>query len=150
MSVICIIVPVVIGGWPVVSAVAAAAAAGLGFKLMKRTEVQEEKDVTNEVQITDEKSQIIEEALKPEEELVFTKDDITLTLKKDVHERLTICVKGINRSNEELNKIGKQFLNKIKQQYAYQKIKEEITKRGFNIVQETTEERRIKLVLRKY
>ena len=149
MSVIIIIVPVVVGGWPVFSALAAAAAAGLGFKLLKNTEIKQEETV-NEVELTDEKSKVIEESLKPEEELVFTKEGITITFKKDMRERFTICVRGENKSEEELKKIGTQFLNKIKQQYAYQKIKDEMTKRGFNIVQETTEERRIKLVLRKY
>ncbi len=149
MPIIVIIVPVVIGGWPVFSALAAAAAAGLGFKLLKKTEIKQEKTM-NEVELVDEKSKVIEESLRPEEELVFTREGITITFKKDIREKFTICVRGENKSEEELKKIGTQFLNKIKQQYAYQKVKDEMTKRGFNIVQETTEERRIKLVLRKY
>ncbi len=150
MSVVCIIVPIVVGGWPVFSSLAAAAAAGLGFKLMKKAEVKAEKSKINEIEIVDEKSQIIEESMKPEEELVYTKGDITITLKKDVREKFTICVKGENRTNEELHKIGTQFLNKIKQQYAYQKIKSEMTKKGFTIVQETTAEGRIKILLRRF
>lgn len=151
MSVVCIIVPVVIGGWPLFSALAAAAAAGLGFKLMKQTEIKREEETTmNEIEIADEKSEVIEEALKPEEELVFTREGITVTFKKDVRGKFTICVSGENKTNEELNRVGRQFLNKIKQQYAYQKVKQEITKKGYTVVQETTEEGRIKILLRKY
>ncbi|MEO0136361.1 MAG: DUF1257 domain-containing protein [candidate division WOR-3 bacterium] len=151
MSIVCIIVPVVVGGWPVFSSLAAAAAAGLGFKLMKKTEVKRvEKKTINEIELADEKSEVIEESLKPEEELVFTREGITVTFKKDVRGKFTICVSGENKTNEELNKVGRLFLNKIKQQYAYQKVKQELTKKGYTLVQETAEGGRIKLLLRRF
>lgn len=145
-----IITPVIIGGWSVISSLAAVAAAGLGYKLLKRSVKETPEQTVHEIELTDENSKIIEESLKPEEELVFTKGDITLILKKDTREKFTICARSKTRSDKELTKIGSLFLDKIKQQYAYQKVKEEMTRRGFNIVQETTEQKKIRIVLRRF
>ncbi|MGQ9817030.1 MAG: DUF1257 domain-containing protein [bacterium] len=150
MSLTCIIVPIVVGGWPLLSTLAAAAAAGLGYKLMNRREVAVKESSINEIEITDEKSRLIEDSLKPEEELIFTKEGITITFKKDVREKFIICVQGENKSNEVLNRVGRQFLNRIKQQYAYQKVKEEMNKKGFNVVEETKIGNRIRIVLRRF
>jgi len=149
MSVTIFVIPVIIGGWPLLASLAAAAAAGLGFKMIKQSKVQAVEQ-ENQIELTDEKSQIIEDSLKPEEELVFTRSGVTVTIKKDLRDKFTICVRAKNKTNEELTTTGRLFLNKIKQQYAYQKVTEEMTKRGYNIIQEQKEGQRIKITLRRF
>jgi len=151
MSVVVIITPVIIGGWPAFSALASAVATHLGFKLLvKSTDERERVSNVNEVELVDEKSQVLEESLRPEEELVFTRAGITITCKKDVREKFTICVRGEGKTDEELKTIGQTFLNRIKQQYAYQKVVSELTNRGFSLVEEETEGQRIRLTLRRF
>lgn len=151
MSVIIIITPVIVGGWPIFSSLVAAAAARLGFKLLEKTKaIREQQKTIKEVELVDEQSQIIEKSLKPEEELTFSKEGITVTCQKDVRDKFSIHVSGENRTDDELRQIGQMFLNKIKQQYAYQTVMQEMTKRGYNVVQEETEGQRIKLLLRKF
>ncbi len=151
MSVAIVVVPVLVGGWPVFGALASLAAAKMGYKIIKSVQRKEKKELCErEIEIVDEKSKILEESIKEEEELVFQKEDISLILKKDIHKKFVICVKGKNKKEEELEKIGKGFLNEIKKQYAYKKIKEEVTKKGFTVVEEKNEGNNIRLILRKF
>ncbi|MDI6755229.1 MAG: DUF1257 domain-containing protein [Thermodesulfobacteriota bacterium] len=150
MSALILIVPVIIGGWPVFGALAAAAAAGLGFRMMKDVPTKKiQADGENQIEIADEKSQVIADSLKPDEEMVFSDGEAAVTFKKDAREKFTICVTGKNKSKQELNKIGRAFINKIKQKYAYQKVMAEMTRQGYNVVQEEKEGRKIRLLLRK-
>ena len=150
MSVVITIAPIIIGGWAAFDALATVVAARLGYKLLKGVEHRVEVTRCKEIELVDDKSRVIKESLKPEEKLVFTKSGITITCKRDTRGKFSIWVRGENKTDEELRTIGQTFLNQIKQQYAYQKVVEEITKHGFSIVQEETEGQRIKLVLRKF
>lgn len=151
MSVAIVIVPVLVGGWPVFGTLASLAASKMGFKLIKTAQRKEKKEIDErEIEIVDEKSKILEESIKEEEELVFNREDISLIIKKDIHKKFVICVKGKNKKEEELERIGKSFLKEIKKQYAYKKIKEEVTKKGFTVIEEKKEGNNIRLILRKF
>lgn len=149
MSVVCVITPVIIASWPLFSSIAAAAGAKLGLKLIENDNIEKNKLIEKDLELVEEESQILKEMLKGEEEMVLKKDDILITLKKDERDKIKICING-NRKKEELKKIAKEFSNKIKQQFAYFKVKEEMKKKGYSLVQEEFESGRIKLVLRKY
>lgn len=150
MSVVVIITPIIVGGWPIFSALASAAATRLGFKLQESSRCLTDIDKEKEIVINDDTSTIIEDALRTEEELTFTKEGITVICKKDVHDNFTICARGKNKSDHELSRIGQSFLNKVKQQYAYQRVMEEMKNRGFNVIQEENEGQRIKIVMRRH
>lgn len=150
MSVVCVITPVVIASWPIISTIATAAGAKLGFVLLKDKGRKKQKILDDDIEIIEDDSQILKETLKEEEEMVFIKGDLKITLSKDERDKIKICVNGKNKSREELKKIGKEFSNKIKQQFAYFKVKEEMKKKGYSLVQEEMEKGKIKLILRKY
>lgn len=150
MSVTVLIVPIVVGGWPMLCTLASAVATGLGYRLMQNVEKVKKETAVKEIEITDEASKVIEESIKPEEELVFVRSGIAVTFKKDLRDRFTICVKGEKKSEEELRRVGKLFLNRIKQQFAYKIIKEEMTRRGFNMVEENIDGKNIRIKLRKF
>lgn len=149
MSVVCVITPVVIASWPIITTIATAAGAKLGFVLLKDIERKKQKIHGDDIEIIEDDSQILKETLK-EEEMVFVKGDLKITLSKDERDKIKICVNGKNKNREELKKIGKEFSNKIKQQFAYFKVKEEMKKKGYSLVQEEMEKGKIKLILRKY
>lgn len=151
MSVIVVMVtPVLIGGWSILGPLISAAAAALGYKLLGRSIKKAQGRNSSGIEIADENSEMIEETIVPEEELVFEKDGIVLTFKKDARGKFAICVDGEGKTKEELTTAGKTILNKIKQQYAYRRIVNEMGKRGYNVVEEERAGNQIKLILRRF
>ncbi|OGL47333.1 MAG: hypothetical protein A2161_02955 [Candidatus Schekmanbacteria bacterium RBG_13_48_7] len=148
MSVIFLVTPVLAASWPVFCSAAGAAAASLGFKLLKNVNVTEQlKTIELEV----ENSNVLTDQVKADNELMFGKDDLKIRIYKDARGQCSIHVMGSGRSDEELRAEGTKLINKIKQQYAYQKVVQELKNRGFSITnEEISEQGRIKIQLRKF
>ena len=149
MSCVFLVTPVVIASWPIFCAAASVAAASLGFKTLKGIEVTGK--ISEGVELDLEGSEVLTDQVKEDEELIFGKDDFQVRVYKDTRGRCAIHVKGEGRSKEELQAEGTALVNKIKQQYAYQKVTQELKDKGFSITEEeVTEEGRIKIHLRKF
>lgn len=94
-------------------------------------------------------SEVLAESIGDEKELQFTKEKVTITFRKDERRRLSICVSGVTKTEEELRQLGDQFAQSLVQQFVYQKIKRELQRRKFNVAQEeTTPENVIRLTVR--
>jgi stage V sporulation protein SpoVS len=52
-------------------------------------------------------------------------------------------VSGKNKTEAELQAIGQTVMNRILQQYAYQRVMEELEKRGFTVVKEEVDENQV-------
>jgi len=149
MSIIFLVTPVVIGGWPILSAAACAAAATMGFNVLQG--VQQEQ-CENNVELTVENSEIITERMRADEDLILAKGDIRIRIYKDARGQCAMHVMGGNgKSTQELRQEGTELINRIKQQYAYQRITQELKQKGFSIAQEAiTDEGKIKISLRRF
>ncbi|MBF0225483.1 MAG: DUF1257 domain-containing protein [Desulfobacterales bacterium] len=153
MSCIFIISSAVVAGWPTFCAAAGVAAASLGFKILKDENMYQatEVNVEKKVELDIEGSEVLTDRVRPDDEMIFSKDDIKVHIYKDPRGRCAMHVYGIGKSDEELKEQGTHLIHKIKQQYAYQKVTQELKNKGFSITQEElTQEGRIRLSLRKF
>jgi len=150
MSVIFLVTPMVTAAWPVFCGAAAAAAASLGFSVLEEVPECVESGMKS-VELEVQNSEILTDQVRADEEMRFTRDDITVRVYKDPRGRCAIHVMGEQKTEEELREEGTRFMNRITQQYTYQKITREMKDRGFAITEEeVTEEGRIRICLRKY
>ncbi len=153
MSAVIILAPVVVTtAWPIISAAAVTVMASLGYATVSTavdiaTEVN--VDTTNTVELEVENSQELGDSLGREEELVFAKDNIVVTFKRDIRGRLQVCVSGDGISKVELRKMGEELANKVVQQYVYNRVVSELQETDMSIIdQEVDEDETIKIKLR--
>lgn len=136
MSVVFVIVPSMVGGWPILMAAIAAACSALGYQVLKggkvRTSVAE---VGKSVSMTLD-AQALSDALEREETVTVVQSDVTISFHKDPRGRVTMHVSGKDKTEAELQEIGQKVMNRILQQYAYQRVMQELEKRGFTLIKE--------------
>lgn len=151
-------------GWnlPLVWPIVLSAAGALGYKVMTnpdnnallRGDINKELTSLNtvELKIDHEISEVVESEVKRDEVLRFTKDDIILVFKKNLRGKFSIEVSGPNtRTKHELKELGNEFLSVVVQQFSYNRMAEQMERRGANIIgEEVTEEGDIILKLRRW
>jgi hypothetical protein len=123
----------------------------LGYQMQKITPlaVKPMEPQLRNLELEIKNSEVVAEGLDEEEELQFKKDTVTITFRKDERRRLSVCVSGVTKTEEELRQLGNQFAQGLVQQYVYQKIKRELQRRKFTVAQEeTTPENVIRLTVR--
>ncbi|NOY74432.1 MAG: hypothetical protein GXP32_01405 [Kiritimatiellaeota bacterium] len=151
MSAVIIMTPVVIAAWPVISAAVVGAVGAMGYAAVNSNLVDGEIDIENSVDLEIANSEIAAENMSREEELLFTKGDITLTFKRDIRGKLKICVAGKNHSDNELRRIGTEISQKVTRQFIYNRIVSELKNADFSIVdQEVGENDAIKIQVRNW
>ena len=151
MSCVLILTPVVVASWPVISVAVVSAAASMGYCAATAGMQQREEIENNQktVKIELDNSQVIEEAMSRGQKLVFTKENVTLTIERDVRGKLSIHVNGLNRTNAELKAIGNEIVGRIIQQFVYNKVMQELKKSDLSVVdQEVMKDDTIKIKLR--
>lgn len=143
MSVVFVIVPSIVGGWPVLMAAIAAACSSLGYQLLKGTKNRvSTSEAGKSVSLTLD-AQALSDVMEREESVTVVQGDVTITFSKDPRGRVTMHVKGENKTEGELQAIGQTVMNKILQQYAYQRVMQELEKRGFVVVKEEVDEQQV-------
>lgn len=138
MSCMFVVVPAVAVGWPLLCGAIAAASASLGYKaLTTDANLNTDKvDLEQSVDITLDNSSIVAESMKRESRFVITRDDIVATFERAANGRCVVHVTGKNRSDHELNAIGKELVGRVTQQYAYNKVMTELKSQGFTVNEE--------------
>jgi hypothetical protein len=144
MSVVFVVVPAVAAGWPVIAAAVGAACAALGYGAQRLSEQRTsakvvEEPTTHQVELEMANAEVIGEALAREQSLQVEKDGVVATFSKDARGSLRLHVQG-ERSQKELSAIGTELLNRVRQQYAYEKVKSELVSKGFVLVDEHVDE----------
>ena len=141
MSAVCILAPVVMGGWPAFSAAVVAAAASLGYVVsedqVKRFGLfgkvkNEGRSVTLEI----ENSELVTDQLGRDQKIVVTRDGVTVTFNRDARGKVELSVKGEGHEDGALRAFGEELSQRVVQQYVYQRITEEMRAKGFNVVDE--------------
>lgn len=146
-----VLTPMVGWAWPAVAPIVTAAAAALGYKQMvdkgppdllrsrltKRLENMRRETVALDSVLTE----VISEDLGTDERMVFERDDFLLVFRKDTRGKFFVDVSG-KRSVSGLNlKLrGEEFARELIQKFAYNKMIEQIERRGATVIQEEVKE----------
>lgn len=154
MSCVCILTPVVIAAWPAFSAAVVAAATSLGYQVASEASAvaktaSASPKTSGRVELEIENSEVVTSQLGREQRLAVTREGVTVTFSRDARGRASLCVTGAGRSDEELRAAGEELSQAVVQQYVYQKLMDEMRARGFNVVEEeTNQDRSIRLKVR--
>ena len=121
---------------PIFAAAATAAATALGFsaagtKVKAKTGVEVTLENGAEATAAD---------LALGEERVFVKDDITVRIQRDGRGKVSVSVHGETQTRAEIEQVGREFTQRIAQQFAYHRLVTELKQRNLNMVEETVDE----------
>ncbi|MHC4201107.1 MAG: DUF1257 domain-containing protein [Planctomycetota bacterium] len=132
-----VLIPGAVAAWPVIAAAAAAAAAALGYAAGRPPE--DVKEMT-EVELTVAEAESVVADMALGEELVFVKGDVQVAFVRDAGGGVSVKVRGVGKTEEELRVMGQQMAGALTQQYAYHKIVTELKERNLDLVEEEVDE----------
>ena len=154
MSAVIVMAPVIVASWPIISAAVVGAVTAMGYSAVaskNNVGSEIEMDIEKSIDIEIGNSDVVSENMAREEELVFTKNDITVTFKRDIRGKLRICVTGTNRPDSELERVGQEISQKVTQQFIYNRVISELKNSDFSIIdQEVAENDTIKIHVRNW
>ena len=143
MSTVVILTPVIIGGWPTITAAIAGAATALGLAVkesvkeeVKQAVQQEAANVEQQVEIALAESEVLAQSMATDKEIVLTKGNVELRVRRDERGRCTVCAKGKGHSKAELKQMAEQFTQKMTQCFVYNRVATELKNKGFQTVNE--------------
>jgi len=140
MSCVCILAPVVIAGWPAFSAAVVAAATSLGYQVVseagKHSHTAVANDRSGKIDLEIPQSELVTGHLGRDQRLAVTRDGVTVTFSRDARGKAALCVTGNGQSDEVLRALGEELSGRVVQQYVYQKLMDEMSSRGFVVVEE--------------
>jgi hypothetical protein len=156
MSTIIILTPIVIAGWPSIVAATVGAAAALGLSVGKMaheettealTETQKQGITTAEVELDE--SRVVAQSMGSQKEIVVSKGDVELRVKRDTRGRCVVSATGKGKSKAELVEIAESFAGKVTQVYTYNKVMGELHAKGMKIAnEEVTADQSIRINVR--
>ena len=146
MSSVVVVTPLIVAGWPIISAAVTAAVASMGFSVLQQTAPPVAVKIKNRAEIEVEDSEILQESAA---EIVVERQGIRAVFSRDARGSLKLCVEGEGHSKVELKKIGEELLGRVTQQYVYHRIVSELQERHMTIVdEEVSADRTVKLRVR--
>jgi hypothetical protein len=151
MSSVIVVTPLIIAGWPAITAAVTAALGSLGYAVTKdttsRRRVATDGKTRAEIEVED--SEILEGGGATGEELVVEKDGIRAVFSRDARGALKLCMEGEGYSKPELRKIGEELIGRVTQQFVYHKMITELKERHMVVVdEEVAEDRTIRIRVR--
>jgi hypothetical protein len=145
MSCVCILVPVVVAGWPAFSAAVVAAATSLGYQVANEAHASlgelnpRTVTATGRVELDIPNSELVTGQLGRDQRISVTRDGVTVTFSRDARGKAALCVTGNGQSDEELRALGEELSGCVVQRYVYQRLMDEMRQRGFTVVEEETD-----------
>jgi hypothetical protein len=137
MGAMIVITPLLVAGWPAITAAVTAAVGSMGFTIAQSAvpiESHLSKTVRTEIDVED--SEILHESAGSGEELVIERDGVRGVFSRDARGALKLCLEEKGRTQTELKQIGDEVIGRVTQQYAYHRIVTELKSRGMPIVDE--------------
>lgn len=154
MSAVLILTPIIIASWPAITAAVAGAASAMGMVVNEKVkEVARENQKTSEetVEIELSESEIIAASITADKEIVVSKGDIEIRIKRDQDGRCVVCAKGKGHSEAELKQTAEQFSQKLTQCYIYDKVMRELKSKDFQVInEEVTNDQSIRIHVRRW
>lgn len=150
MSVVCILTPVVIAGWPAFSAAVAAAATSLGYTVMEANDAARLTESTGtKVALEIANSEVVTGTLGRDQRIAVHRAGVTVIFSRDERGRASLCVTGSDQTEAQLRACGEELSHAVVQSYVYARLKDEMRKREFVVVEEETNtDRSIRLKVR--
>lgn len=142
MSCVCILAPVVVAAWPAFSAAVVAAATSLGYVAVAET-ANDRTTVAldtacRRVELEMPQSEIVTAQLQRDQQMTVRKDGISITFARDARGKVSLCVEGAGHSQAALEAAGQEMSGRVIQQYVYQRLRDEMRRRDFLVVEEET------------
>ena len=155
MSVVFVVIPVVAGSWPLISAAIVAAGAAMGYHAAKQAEANLAGEMGGAAQagvsLVMENSQIVSETLLRGEAFTLAREGLTATFRMDGRGQCMVHVGGQGKSDHELEEAGRELMDRVRQQFAYAKVMGELEDRGFEVVaQEVDADNAIRVRVRRW
>ena len=156
MSSVIVLTPLVIAGWPVITAAVTAAIGSMGFTVVSnaaRGTIDAKKSTApkNRAEIDVEDSEILAETTSAAgtNEIVVERDGVRAVFSRDARGALKLCMEGEHLSKAELRRIGEELIGRVTQQYVYHRIVTELQQRNMTIVdEEVAADRTVKIRVR--
>lgn len=153
MSSVIVITPLIIAGWPMITAAVTAAVGSMGFSIVAGVDLNATSSVKGQTktraEIEVEDSEILAESAGRGGEIVVVRDDVRCIFTRDARGALKLCVEGEGHSKAELKRIGEELIGRVTQQYVYHRVVTELQDRGMAIVDEqVTADRTVKIRVR--
>ena len=153
MSTVIVFAPLIVAGWPAITAAVTAAIGTMGFTLARSAVPGQitQGDGVNRAEIEVEDSEILQGTAGSGQQLVVERDGLRAVFSRDARQALKVCMEGKKHSKSELKKIGEELLGRVTQQYVYHRIVTELKDRNMSIVEEeVSEDRTVKIRVRNY
>jgi hypothetical protein len=140
MSSVLVVTPLIIAGWPVISAAITAAVGTMGFAAAQAQKagprVRQLADAKTRAEIEVEDAEILAGSGGTGEEMVVERDGIRAVFSRDARGALKLCMEGRGQSEAELKRIGEALIGRVTQQYAYHRVISELKERQMSILDE--------------
>jgi hypothetical protein len=150
---VCLVVavPLVLGSWPAISAAILAGGAALGYTaLSKENSVASlnedshskqalQQDLERSVQMTMSESQVVADSLLRGESFSMQRGDVQATFRVDGRGACQVHISGKNMTNAQLEAAGVELMDRVRQQFAYSKVMQEMEARGFQVQSQEVE-----------
>ncbi len=138
MSTVLVVTPLIIAGWPVLTAAVSAAVGTLGFAVAQSDPGSRRQmlGAKNRTEIDVEESEILAGTAGSGEEMVVERDGVRAVFSRDARGALRLCLEGHGLSKAELQRLGEELIGRVTQQYAYHRVISELKERQMNIVDE--------------
>jgi len=158
MSTVIVLAPVIIGSWPTITAAVAGAAAAMGLiaankakQEVKAAAAVEAHAKVNQAEVVLAEDQEVAKNLAREEEMVLTKGDVTVRVRRDARGRCTVCAEAAGYSKAQLKAIAQEFTQHLTRCFVYNRVMSEVKMRGFQVVnEEQTEDETVRIHLRRW
>ena len=154
MSAVLVLTPIIIASWPAITAAVAGAASAMGMIVNEKVkEVAKENQPTSEktVEVELSESEIIAASITADKEIVVSKGDTEIRIKRDQDGRCVVCAKGKGHSESELKQTAEQFSQKLTQCYIYDKVMRELKSKDFQVInEEVTNDQSIRIHVRRW
>lgn len=151
MSSIVVVTPLIIAGWPAITAAVTAAIGSMGFSVVKGTgatvPVTLKTKARAEIEVED--SEILETSTGVGGEMVVERKGVRAVFTRDARGSLRLCMEGEGHSKADLKRIGQELVGRVTQQYVYHRLVNELAERNLAIVDEqVTADHTVKLRVR--
>jgi uncharacterized protein DUF1257 len=155
MSCVIVVAPVVIAGWPVITAAVTAAVASMGFNVVTAAtsatvNARADAKVSGKtrVDIEVDESEILTDSVSTQQ-IIVERAGVKATFSRDARGALKLCMEGDHLSKTELQRLGQELIDRVTQQYVYHRVVTELKQRNMSIVdEEVTQDRTVKIKVR--
>lgn len=153
MSVCFVVVPTIAASWPALCGAVAAATGAIGYRTLRAASELENTSTVGQssAQVTLNGSELLAESMQEGDQFAINNDDVTAVFRRAPDGRCTVNVSAPGRTQTELEAIGRDLMNRVTQQYAYNKIVTQMKSQGFTVnTEEVAEDQTIRIRVSKY